>query len=379
MRLHMPVRRVRRRASVLDRDCGASRRRRRPTSTECMTRAEALRTFVETERFALRELRGQRRASAATVLRPGVVQVPHYRAIILQSFRTRLPIPLQSAPRCLVTSDVRAAFTRAHALLRCRRAGVLTAGLLCIVGISLAYAFGLNRQEHASIVPAPFDEPAAPTGAHGDDRAASSPEVAGAVSGADRVEPQVGVDASTHGPRSMPKAQSGHRRRSAAAALPGDRSTATDVMNTSQTTEGSDGGGRALEHPEAVHADVLDIRNVGDRIVVSRVPGGRPIDTTGWYAEARNPPSDRVAAGSGAGSSARTDDRAGDDDDAGASNPRPDYEDVYPGCPRTLPPGADAQMAAERQALYGCVYFESCELPSDENNPICTWHLMQKL
>ena len=52
------------------------------------------------------------------------------------------------------------------------------------------------------------------------------------------------------------------------------------------------------------------------------------------------------------------------------------YEELYPGCPRTLPPGSDEQMAAERMQLYGCRYLESCNTATEERATSCTWYLM---
>lgn len=67
------------------------------------------------------------------------------------------------------------------------------------------------------------------------------------------------------------------------------------------------------------------------------------------------------------------------DDYDDRSTARPDYEDVYPGCPGVLPPSSNEQMAAERLALYGCVYYAVCELPTDLNPVVCTWYLNHKV
>jgi hypothetical protein len=56
-----------------------------------------------------------------------------------------------------------------------------------------------------------------------------------------------------------------------------------------------------------------------------------------------------------------------------------EYDEVYPGCPRTLPPGADPQMAAEYLQLYQCRYLESCLTATAEAEAICTWYLMGKV
>lgn len=66
------------------------------------------------------------------------------------------------------------------------------------------------------------------------------------------------------------------------------------------------------------------------------------------------------------------------DEDAGTP-PRADYEDVYPGCPRVLPQGAGEEMANERLALYGCLYYAVCAMPTEDSPATCTWYLNQKI
>lgn len=56
-----------------------------------------------------------------------------------------------------------------------------------------------------------------------------------------------------------------------------------------------------------------------------------------------------------------------------------DYEELYPGCPRTLPYGADEQMAAERLQYYGCRYRRSCSTATEEQEAVCTWYLTGKV
>lgn len=124
-------------------------------------------------------------------------------------------------------------------------------------------------------------------------------------------------------------------------------------------------GGRPLEPMPHAPGEVLNITNIGDRIVVSRHAPGAPVI-------APVPPRS-VSAETDADNSGNGDEQA----DTGAAQ-RPDYEDVYPGCPRVLPEGADAQMAQQRQRDYGCLYYESCAI-SEESPPPCRWHLIKKL
>lgn len=113
---------------------------------------------------------------------------------------------------------------------------------------------------------------------------------------------------------------------------------------------------------------VLHITNVGDRIVVSEAVPGATAATD--VPQPQRYPSSAVN---------RPQDAATAVDDPGAHSPRPDYEDVYPGCPRVLPQGADETMADERLALYGCLYYQVCELPTEDSPVMCTWYLNQKI
>lgn len=124
-------------------------------------------------------------------------------------------------------------------------------------------------------------------------------------------------------------------------------------------------GGRPLEPVPRVPDEVLNITNVGDRIVVSRHAPGTPIVTA---VQPRSAPAETDTDNSGGGD---------EQTDAGTTQ-RPDYEDVYPGCPSALPEGADAQMALQRQRDYGCLYYESCAI-SEESPPPCRWYLIKKL
>ena len=118
---------------------------------------------------------------------------------------------------------------------------------------------------------------------------------------------------------------------------------------------------------DAQKSDVLHITNVGDRIVVSHEPrnssatavpqaGSQRVDLVNQVPTA---PDESVTTGQEARLA--------------------DYEDVYPGCPRVLPQGADEQMARQRQDLYGCQYLSSCEPASDESAASCTWYLVGKI
>jgi hypothetical protein len=141
-------------------------------------------------------------------------------------------------------------------------------------------------------------------------------------------------------------------------------SSQTDIADDDMAGNDSASGGAALEPLAPIADDVLHITNVGDKIVVTRGGAEGPRATA----------TPERSAGYGSNESA-----GGDQDTAGAVEPRPDYEDVYPGCPRVLPQGADERMALERQQLYGCLYYESCALPVDNEPPYCTWYLNQKL
>jgi hypothetical protein len=113
---------------------------------------------------------------------------------------------------------------------------------------------------------------------------------------------------------------------------------------------------------------VLHITNVGDRILVSESTGdtgaieraNRPVS----FHDAAPMPEDRPSEGAPA---------------ADVSARRPDYEDRYPGCPGVLPPGSGEEMAAERLALYGCLYYAVCSLASDTDPVSCTWYLNKKV
>jgi len=133
----------------------------------------------------------------------------------------------------------------------------------------------------------------------------------------------------------------------------------------------SDPGGRPLELAARSVDEVLHITNVGDRIVVTRDSDGQAVVTepanTGRSAESATSLTDS------------NDSTGGSWGSDGSQTQQPDYEDVYPGCPRVLPQGADEHMALERQQLYGCLYYESCAMLVDEELPYCTWHLIQKL
>lgn len=130
-------------------------------------------------------------------------------------------------------------------------------------------------------------------------------------------------------------------------------------------------GGRSLEAAASLADEVLHITNVGDRIVVSRGPDGQ-------YAAAA-PETTSQSAVSAISPRATSEPTGGGLDPDGSQAQRPDYEDVYPGCPRVLPQGADEQMALERQQLYGCLYNQSCGLSEDGETPYCTWYLIKKL
>lgn len=113
---------------------------------------------------------------------------------------------------------------------------------------------------------------------------------------------------------------------------------------------------------------VLHITNVGDRILVSENTGdsgaGESANRPGSVHDAAPMPEDRASDGVPA---------------VDASARRPDYEDRYPGCPAVLPPGSGEQMAAERLALYGCLYYAVCSLATDTDPVTCTWYLNKKV
>lgn len=107
---------------------------------------------------------------------------------------------------------------------------------------------------------------------------------------------------------------------------------------------------------------VLHITNIGNRIVVSNEPrnsSATAAPQSGSQRVAPTAPDESIPTGQAA--------------------PLADYEDVYPGCPRTLPQGADEQMARQRQELYGCQYLQTCELANEESAASCTWYLVGKI
>lgn len=114
--------------------------------------------------------------------------------------------------------------------------------------------------------------------------------------------------------------------------------------------------------------DVIHISNVGDRIIMSREPSD---GSSGGILQVGGP---EPASGAGAADGVADTDEA----DAPAAT-RPDYEDVYPGCPRVLPQGADEVMAAERLQLYGCLYYAVCDFLAEGGTSSCTWYLNQKI
>lgn len=113
---------------------------------------------------------------------------------------------------------------------------------------------------------------------------------------------------------------------------------------------------------------VLHITNVGDRIVVSEATPGTTAATD--VPQPQRYPANAVNRPQGTTTAV---------DDSAAPSPRADYEDVYPGCPGVLPQGADEAMADERLALYGCLYYQVCELPTEDSPVMCTWYLNQKI
>jgi hypothetical protein len=145
--------------------------------------------------------------------------------------------------------------------------------------------------------------------------------------------------------------------------LPSPADAAEDGMANNEAAL----GGRAVEPTAPLADEVLHITNVGDRIIATRGAGGQYVDV----ASAR---STGYSVSYGSNTPADDNQHA-----AEAVEPRPDYEDVYPGCPRVLPQGADEKMALERQQLYGCLYHESCATPVDDEPPYCTWHLIKML
>ncbi len=116
---------------------------------------------------------------------------------------------------------------------------------------------------------------------------------------------------------------------------------------------------------QTVVDQVIHITNVGDRIVVSN-------DPTGIISDAATQP----LHSNSAEINQDMDVTPGTDEETPTQ--LADYEELYPGCPRVLPIGADTQMAMERQQLYGCRYLESCDTATEEQSASCIWHLVGK-
>lgn len=234
-----------------------------------------------------------------------------------------MTIGVQTLPAC-----IRAAATR-------RRAGLALIPLIGAAGIALAYSFSSEPGQQAADVPAYVPAPA---------RSVETPWSASTtanVQAGTRADPPVGQSA-----------------------VPAPAKPRSDAL------AGNDAalGGAALE---PLADEVMHITNVGDRIVVTRGAEGPRATAT--------PEQSAGDSGSAAASHGSNESVDGNPDSAGAVEQRPDYEDVYPGCPRVLPQGADEKMALERQQLYGCLYYESCASPVNDEPPYCTWHLIKKL
>lgn len=243
--------------------------------------------------------------------------------------------------------------------------------LLCAGGIAVAYSLAAER---APAMPssAPSDTAAVPPQSSHDESSARLVTHSPAPNAAAiKPVPVIGDDASGRnaeatGPQSdgaRSDARTAHGN--AASPLAGHADPDSNPLMAV-----SSAGGRNLEPVSPPQEEILHITNIGDRIIVSRQPEGSHPESAADRRE--NPRSTGTTAVPG---QQYADENAGPTEESAA---RPDYEDVYPGCPRILPQGADAQMALERQQNYGCLYYESCEI-SEESPPPCRWYLVKKL
>lgn len=129
--------------------------------------------------------------------------------------------------------------------------------------------------------------------------------------------------------------------------------------------------------PAPLPERILHITNQGDRIVVTEsVASDASYAQTGM---AENLDSALAVTGPTSIGIDNRPVRDADEEDGVVGSPRPDYEDVYPGCPRVLPPGSDEIAANERLALYGCLYYAVCTPATDSDPVTCTWYLNQKI
>jgi hypothetical protein len=187
-----------------------------------------------------------------------------------------------------------------------------------------------------------------------------------------------------------------------------DKSPASDDAAAAYDAgTGADAAASAAEERPQASERVLHITNVGDRIVITdSISGARMIpvsdaatEVTGEAYTATAPVMEPVTAPAElvmatvepvvatapvtnvpmSGGVNRPQPPADVEEDAGSLPPRADYEDVYPGCPRVLPQGAGEEMAKERLALYGCLYYAECAMPTDTDPAICIWYLNQKI
>jgi len=106
---------------------------------------------------------------------------------------------------------------------------------------------------------------------------------------------------------------------------------------------------------------ILHITNDGDRVVVSDASHRVILVSDGSTGSSDDNALSAVAA-----------------PDAQPEGAQGDYDDIYPGCPRTLPGDSSQAMIDERAQLYGCRYLQSCLAATDEAPAVCTWDLVGK-
>lgn len=134
-------------------------------------------------------------------------------------------------------------------------------------------------------------------------------------------------------------------------------------MNNGSTSDGDDAAAEQVMSGSPAN-DVIHISSDGGEIDISNGSAGGVLDSSA-------PPNDP-----GSDASSLQDSGAMSDAAQEPETQQADYEELYPGCPRTLPKGSDEQMAAERMQLYGCRYLESCDTATEEREASCTWYLM---
>lgn len=243
-----------------------------------------------------------------------------------------------------------------------KRLGVAVALLLGISGIGYALYQGAGSDaERVAMIPEVV--------ATGGERQAgiTAPQVG---SGASATADAAGVSAEDASIAALPAASPQTVRSGAQSVQSADAERDEAPDQAVQEARDSRFAAPAAAVPPPAADPVIHITNVGDRIVISNDPQGLLQDS--------------VAQSSGSAAAGQIDRDADTGGASGTDSETPeqslsDYDEVYPGCPRALPPGSDAQMAAERLQLYGCRYLASCNTATEEAEASCTWYLINKI